>query len=85
MTHRERLRSLQVASRMLVDDGVLCIIEAPNRLWPFDSHTADLPFFHWLPDELRWSTSSKRGTTKRRRSIPRLRKRNSNSVATAEA
>lgn len=52
MTHGERLRSLQAASRLLVDDGVLCIIEAPNRLWLFDSHTADLPFFHWLPDEL---------------------------------
>jgi 2-polyprenyl-3-methyl-5-hydroxy-6-metoxy-1,4-benzoquinol methylase len=52
MTHSERLISLQAAWRLLADDGILCIIEAPNRLWPFDDHTSNLPFFHWLPDEL---------------------------------
>ena len=52
MTHGERLRSLQAAWRLLADDGILCITEAPNRLWLFDDHTANLPFFHWLPDEL---------------------------------
>jgi 2-polyprenyl-3-methyl-5-hydroxy-6-metoxy-1,4-benzoquinol methylase len=52
MTHDERLQSLRAAWRLLGDDGILCIIEAPNRLWLFDSHTAELPFFHWLPDEI---------------------------------
>lgn len=52
MTHSERQRSLQAAWRVLADDGILCVIEAPNRLWLFDDHTADLPFFHWLPDEI---------------------------------
>jgi ubiquinone/menaquinone biosynthesis C-methylase UbiE len=52
MTHGERQRSLQAAWRLLADDGILCITEAPNRLWLFDDHTGDLPFFHWLPDEL---------------------------------
>ncbi len=52
MTYRERLTSLQAAWQLLADDGILCIIEAPNRLWLFDDHTADLPFFHWLPDEI---------------------------------
>jgi hypothetical protein len=37
---------------MLTPDGVLLVIEAPNRLWPLDSHTSDLPFFQWLPDDL---------------------------------
>ncbi|ORW34563.1 class I SAM-dependent methyltransferase [Mycobacterium palustre] len=52
MTHRERLGSLRAAWQLLADGGILCIIEAPNRLWLYDDHTADLPFFHWLPDEI---------------------------------
>ena len=28
------------------------MIETPNRLWFYDSHTAYLPFFHWLPSEI---------------------------------
>ncbi|UXA07469.1 class I SAM-dependent methyltransferase [Mycobacterium sp. SMC-2] len=52
MTFDERLRSLGAAWNLLVDNGILCILEAPNRLWPYDNHTADLPFFHWLPDEI---------------------------------
>jgi 2-polyprenyl-3-methyl-5-hydroxy-6-metoxy-1,4-benzoquinol methylase len=52
MTLSERSTSLQAAWRLLADDGILCIIEAPNRLWPFDDHTANQPFFHWLPDEI---------------------------------
>jgi len=52
MTHGERQCSLRAAWQLLAEDGVLCIIEAPNRLWLFDDHTGDLPFFHWLPDEI---------------------------------
>jgi len=52
MTHSERQRSLRAAWQLLADGGILCVIEAPNRLWLFDDHTADLPFFHWLPDEI---------------------------------
>jgi len=52
MTHSERLASLRAAWRHLTDDGILCIAEAPNRLWLFDDHTSGLPFFHWLPDEI---------------------------------
>jgi S-adenosylmethionine-dependent methyltransferase len=28
------------------------VIETPNRLWYFDHHTALLPFYLWLPDDL---------------------------------
>ncbi|MEY8018491.1 class I SAM-dependent methyltransferase [Mycobacterium servetii] len=52
MTLEERLRSLRAAWKLLADNGILCIVEAPNRLWLFDDHTADMPFFHWLPDEM---------------------------------
>ena len=47
---------------MLDADGVMAIIETPNRLWYFDSHTAHLPFFHWLPDDIamKYSTRSSR-------------------------
>ena len=30
----------------------MVIAETPNRLWFFDSHTSNLPFYHWLPDRL---------------------------------
>ncbi|WP_299601764.1 class I SAM-dependent methyltransferase [uncultured Aquimarina sp.] len=52
MTVSERLESLQQAWRMLSSGGYLAIIETPNRLWYYDSHTAALPFYDWLPDDL---------------------------------
>ena len=52
MTIGERLASLKGAWELLPPGGRLGIIETPNRLWYIDGHTADLPFFHWLPDEL---------------------------------
>ncbi|HVW69250.1 MAG TPA: class I SAM-dependent methyltransferase [Steroidobacteraceae bacterium] len=52
MTHAERLAALGASWRMLAGGGLLGIVEAPNRLWFFDSHTALLPFYMWLPDEL---------------------------------
>jgi S-adenosylmethionine-dependent methyltransferase len=52
MTLTERLASLRDAWNMLPLGGSLVIIETPNRLWFFDSHTSRLPFFHWLPDKL---------------------------------
>lgn len=52
MTIKERLSSLKQAWNMLPNGGFLAVIETPNRLWYYDSHTAALPFFDWLPDEL---------------------------------
>lgn len=52
MTISERLRSLEHAWRILPPGGICWVIETPNRLWFWDSHTSHLPFFHWLPDEL---------------------------------
>ncbi len=57
MTIGERLASLSDAWAMLPRDGLLIIVETPNRLWYFDSHTSMLPFFHWLPHELAFAYS----------------------------
>jgi 2-polyprenyl-3-methyl-5-hydroxy-6-metoxy-1,4-benzoquinol methylase len=51
-TISERLASLAAAWTILPAGGLLTIIETPNRLWHYDSHTSLLPLFHWLPNEL---------------------------------
>jgi len=57
MTIAERITSLKSAWEMLPTGGFLVIVESPNRLWYFDSHTSLLPFFHWLPNELAFKYS----------------------------
>jgi S-adenosylmethionine-dependent methyltransferase len=57
MTVAERLKSLRVVWEMLPAGGLLVIVETPNRLWYRDTHTAMLPYFHWLPDELAFAYS----------------------------
>jgi 2-polyprenyl-3-methyl-5-hydroxy-6-metoxy-1,4-benzoquinol methylase len=57
MTIGERLVSLRDVWAMLPAGGLLVVVETPNRLWYFDDHTALLPFFHWLPDELAFQYS----------------------------
>lgn len=48
----ERLAVLRVAREVVKPDGVIIVCETPNRLIYFDHHTAQMPFFHLLPDEL---------------------------------
>lgn len=48
----ERLRALPAAWSMLGKGGRLAVIETPNRLWWYDGHTSELPFYNWLPDPL---------------------------------
>jgi 2-polyprenyl-3-methyl-5-hydroxy-6-metoxy-1,4-benzoquinol methylase len=57
MTHRERLGSLKGSWSLLNPGGLLAVVETPNRLWWFDDHTAELPFYHWLPDDLAFEYS----------------------------
>jgi S-adenosylmethionine-dependent methyltransferase len=57
MTVSERLTALSKAWDILPTDGMLAVIETPNRLWFFDHHTAQMPFFQWLPDELAFEYS----------------------------
>ena len=57
MTHVERMIAMKDAWDMLPAGGLLCVIETPNRLWLHDPHTARLPFFQWLPDDLAFEYS----------------------------
>jgi len=52
MTLEERFSALRPAWSRLKPDGLLIVVETPNRLWWYDAHTSSLPFFNWLPDDL---------------------------------
>jgi 2-polyprenyl-3-methyl-5-hydroxy-6-metoxy-1,4-benzoquinol methylase len=52
LTVSERLGILRLAREVLRPDGAIVVCETPNRLIYFDHHTARMPFFHMLPDEL---------------------------------
>jgi 2-polyprenyl-3-methyl-5-hydroxy-6-metoxy-1,4-benzoquinol methylase len=52
MTVAERLAVLRLAREVVRSDGAIVVCETPNRLIYFDHHTARMPFFHLLPDEL---------------------------------
>ena len=72
MVIAERLAALRHGWSRLAPGAPLVIIETPNRLWPFDSHTADLPYFHWLPDELAFHElqASPRSSIRRKHTDP---------------
>jgi 2-polyprenyl-3-methyl-5-hydroxy-6-metoxy-1,4-benzoquinol methylase len=52
LTVAERLQVLRLARDVVKPDGAIVVCETPNRLIYFDHHTAQMPFFHLLPDEL---------------------------------
>jgi 2-polyprenyl-3-methyl-5-hydroxy-6-metoxy-1,4-benzoquinol methylase len=52
LTIEERLAVLRLAREVVKPDGAIVVCEAPNRLIYFDHHTAQMPFFHLLPEEL---------------------------------
>ncbi len=52
LTIDERLAVLRLARECVKPDGAIVVCETPNRLIYFDHHTAQMPFFHLLPDEL---------------------------------
>jgi 2-polyprenyl-3-methyl-5-hydroxy-6-metoxy-1,4-benzoquinol methylase len=52
LTYAERISAMRSTWTMLQPGGLWCVVETPNRLWWFDGHTARLPFFNWLPDDL---------------------------------
>ena len=57
MTLQERMSAMRTTWEMLSAGGLWCVIETPNRLWYYDSHTSLLPFVMWLPDELAFEYS----------------------------
>ena len=52
LTTAERLEALRVARDVVASDGVIVVVETPNRLIDTDTHTSLLPFFDQLPPEL---------------------------------
>jgi 2-polyprenyl-3-methyl-5-hydroxy-6-metoxy-1,4-benzoquinol methylase len=52
LTVAERLAVLALAREVVKPDGAIVVCETPNRLVYFDHHTARMPFFQLLPDEL---------------------------------
>jgi 2-polyprenyl-3-methyl-5-hydroxy-6-metoxy-1,4-benzoquinol methylase len=57
MTHDERLAAMTTTWAMLSEGDFWCVIDTPNRLWFYDSHTSRLPFYHWLPDDVAFAYS----------------------------
>jgi 2-polyprenyl-3-methyl-5-hydroxy-6-metoxy-1,4-benzoquinol methylase len=57
MTNAERLAGLGGAWAILPAGGLLSVVDAPNRLWYFDGHTSQLPFYNWLPNDLAFDYS----------------------------
>ncbi|MEX2215719.1 MAG: class I SAM-dependent methyltransferase [Phycisphaeraceae bacterium] len=52
MTHDERLAAMRSTWEMLRPGQIWCVMETPNRLWFYDHHSALMPFYLWLPDDL---------------------------------
>jgi len=57
MVYAERIDCLRKYYDLLSNGAYLSIVDTPNRLWYFDSHTSILPFFHWLPDNVAFDYS----------------------------
>lgn len=57
MTFEERMSAMRTTWQMLSVGSLWSVIETPNRLWYYDSHTSLLPFHMWLPDELAFEYS----------------------------
>jgi hypothetical protein len=58
----ERLKAIADCWKLTKPGGFMIVIETPNRLWAYDSHTSEGYFFMWLPDDLAllWARNTKR-------------------------
>ncbi len=45
LTYAERISAMRCTWTMLQPGGLWCVVDTPNRLWWFDWHTSNLPFF----------------------------------------
>jgi SAM-dependent methyltransferase len=63
LTIPERKAILRLAHNVCSRGGSVLIAESPNRLCRFDSHSWQLPFTEWLPDEIleEYAANSARG------------------------
>ena len=49
----ERRKAVREALRVLKQHGIMLLLAAPNRYFPFDFHYGFLPLVHWLPPMLK--------------------------------
>lgn len=52
MSIDERQALLRLARDVVRPDGIIVVIETPNRLTPWDYHTSQLPFLNQLPEDV---------------------------------
>lgn len=52
LTIAERFEVLRASRELAEPDGLIVVVESPNRLISLDSHSSHLPYLNWLPDEL---------------------------------
>lgn len=52
LTLKERFEVLQASRELAEPDGLIVVVETPNRLISLDSHSSHLPYLNWLPDDL---------------------------------
>jgi len=52
LTPGERSEIFNIMDQVLANGGHVLIMETPNRLVSFDSHTTGAHFINWLPDDL---------------------------------
>jgi ubiquinone/menaquinone biosynthesis C-methylase UbiE len=52
LTPDERVEIFTIVDMVIASGGHIIIMETPNRLVPFDSHTTGTHFINWLPDSL---------------------------------
>lgn len=64
LTPEERKEVLALGEGVINGGGTVLIMEAPNRLVPYDSHTTGSHFFNWLPDRLAYDFARNQGQRK---------------------
>lgn len=52
LTTDERRIVIGLADEVMDKGGSVLVMETPNRLIPYDSHTTGIQFYNWLPDEI---------------------------------
>jgi SAM-dependent methyltransferase len=51
---RDRRAQVDEFYRVLAPGGHIAILDTPNRLFPFETHSIGLPLVQWLPPALAW-------------------------------
>ncbi|MDR5748453.1 methyltransferase domain-containing protein [Caballeronia sp. LZ029] len=71
LTLDERSSIMRVVNRVVSTGGSVLVMESPNRLIPYDSHTSGLQFYNWLPDAMANSIGRQRSVNAKIRTMLR--------------